>query len=374
MSFKKKILIIIITSLFIIQLIAGAISFYCIFNTRIDWEKFSKNFEFLASFVSSPNKPVEKQEEFKNKDTNELEKLIAKSFTEENKRWSQTITWLKENQKKIKNVKIKSIDDITLTGSMIKNDTIENNKNWIILAHGYQAEASDNITFGKCFYDMGFNILLINQRGYGTSEGEYTTLGYKERLDIKKWIEYIAKTYPDSNIATWGISMGAASVLMACGEDLPKNFKLCIADCSFNSLYDLLTYLSNTMIGIPYLIARYILFGTYIIGKFHGTDIALSVEDYLKKAKVPILFLHGKNDTFVPLNSSKPMYISSNTYNEKHSNEMEEFDFSGHCLSSVINYDRYWNKVKEFTRKHMDFSKFDQLKDEEEEIAENTKK
>ena len=260
---------------------------------------------------------------------------------------------------KLKQVKIKSFDNLLLNGNILINDSVPNNKNWIILSFGYGDNGYGyfNINFAKIFYDLGFNILLIDQRAYGLSEGKYTSLGYKERLDLKKWIDYLVKKYPNCQIATWGVSMGATTVLLACGEDLPNNFKLCIADCPFDSFYDLLKYLSWHMLGFPPFLSSYVLTGMSIIAWFrHGTSIKFSVSNYLKKANVPILFFHGDSDTFVPYTKSKNMYDSYKNYKE-----IVITKYASHCCSVFIDYDNYVKSIKNFTRKFMDFSEFDSL-------------
>ena len=138
----------------------------------------------------------------------------------------------------------------------------------------------DNI---KDFYDLGFNVLIIDERAYGKSEGTYTSLGWKERIDIKDWAWYIAKRFPNSQIVTWGISMGSATVMLSCGEDMPSNFKLCIADCGYNSFYDLLYYLCGHTMGLPSFLTTFILSSTSLIAKLrHKTNIKFSVQNALK--------------------------------------------------------------------------------------------
>lgn len=356
----KKILIISLIILFILQLILGSLAYYCIFNTKIDWEKFSQKFSYLASFVSNPNTPVKKESDKNNYlKHKEIEEILKTQFKKADNRSQGIISWAVNVKNNVEQVKIKSFDNYTLNGNILLNNSVKENKNWVILAFGYGDNGYDlfNFQFVKIFYDLGFNILMIDQRGYGLSEGKYTSLGYKERLDIKEWINFLVDRHPDCQIATWGVSMGAVSVLLACGEDLPSNLKLCIADCPFDSIYDLFKYLSGHMIGLPSFLSTYILNGMCIIARvIHGTSLNFSVENHLKKAKVPILFFHGDEDTFVPYKSSKNMYTSYKNYKK-----IVIAKYAPHCLSVILIYDKYIKHIKDFTRKFMDFNEFDNL-------------
>lgn len=363
-KFFRKILIIILLVLFILQLIIGSIAYYCIFNTKINWDNFCKNFSYLSSFVSNPNTPVGEQlnvDKKTSKEIDKIEEILKKAHNDELRRIQDIKYWLKNIRNNIKQVKIKSFDKLSLNGNIIINDTVKNNKNWIILAFGYGDNGYSifNIAFAKIFSDLGFNVLIIDQRGYGLSDGEYTSLGYKESEDIKQWINYLVEKYPDCQIATWGISMGATSVLLACGCKLPENFKLCIADCPFDSFYGLLKYLSGHMMNVPSILSSYILNGMSTIAWLrHGINIKFSTKNYLEKANVPILFFHGTNDTYVPYSTSKDMYDSYKNYKE-----VILTKYAGHCASSTLDYDGYVKAIKNFTRKFMNFSEFDNLQD-----------
>lgn len=92
--------------------------------------------------------------------------------------------------------------------------------------------------FVKKFYDRGFNVLAVDARAHGESEGTKIGMGWPERMDVIEWIKLILSWDPDARIILHGVSMGAATVLMASGETLPDNVKAVIADCGYTSEWD----------------------------------------------------------------------------------------------------------------------------------------
>jgi pimeloyl-ACP methyl ester carboxylesterase len=131
----------------------------------------------------------------------------------------------------------------------------EPSKKWVILVHGYSG-----LWFGRealAFYQAGFNLLLPDARGHGKSQGTYVGMGWHDRLDIKKWICWLIKQYPESEIVLYGVSMGAASVMMAAGEELPPNVKAAVEDCGYTSAWSVLSYqVPIPSAGFPVFILR----------------------------------------------------------------------------------------------------------------------
>ena len=352
---KKKILLYSLLVFFIsLYILIGNIAYYCVFNTKIDWKAFTKKFSYIASFFSGPNVPIEKQKQNKNKsreEIKEMKKILEKAKEESKIRLKEADIWNKNmiENNMMEKVEITSYDKLKLKGYLYKTEDFENNNKFAILAHGYGANHLCHIENVIDFYNLGFNVLIIDERAYGNSEGDYTSLGWKERVDIKDWVWYIAKKFPNSKIITWGISMGASTVLLSCGEDMPDNFKLCIADCPFNSFYELLYYLCGHTMGLPSLVSKFVLSATSSIAKIrHKTNIKFSVQDSLKKSKVPILFFHGDSDTFIPLEYAKKMYDS---YTQDH--ELVITKYAGHCSSYYIDHENYVNKIKNFCDKYL---------------------
>src|SRR5699024_9481523 len=100
-----------------------------------------------------------------------------------------------------------------------------------------------------CSSDL--NLFTPDLRGHGESGGDYYGFGWHDRLDITDWLDQLVAEYPDAEIVLHGLSMGAATVLMASGEDLPDNVRLIIADSPYTSVYDLFAYQLDRMFHLP---------------------------------------------------------------------------------------------------------------------------
>ncbi len=236
-----------------------------------------------------------------------------------------------------------SVDDKTLYALHYENPS----DIYVIFCHGFTGDPNTDNVFAKRYYDMGYNVILPYSRAHGKSEHKYCTMGYRERLDIVRWTQTIAKMNPDSKIVLHGVSMGSATVMMATGEILPKNVKCCIADCGFTSLYELYAgFLRNI---VPEQIGKIILGSANIVSQlkmsFDFNDA--SPVRFVAKSKTPTLFIHGEKDDFVPFEMQKPLYDAASC--EK---EMLIVPDSAHAISELVNPELYWSTVTNFIDKY----------------------
>ncbi|MBQ8264820.1 MAG: alpha/beta hydrolase [Oscillospiraceae bacterium] len=195
-------------------------------------------------------------------------------------------------------VEIVSYDGLRLRGLYLHNPEA---KGTIILMHGYRMDGYTDFTcVYKKYYDAGFSLLNAFQRAHAESEGDYITYGIKERFDCRDWAEYVADRFgPEHKIVLDGLSMGATTVLMAASLELPENVRGIIADCGFTSPWDQLEHLMRTKYHLPVhplldaadLCAR-------LLGKFSLKGY--STIEAMAKNRLPVLFLHGEADEFVP--------------------------------------------------------------------------
>jgi fermentation-respiration switch protein FrsA (DUF1100 family) len=188
-----------------------------------------------------------------------------------------------------------------------------------ILAHGYNGCAKrDMALLAQMYHEtFGYHVLMPDNRGHGASEGGYIGFGWHDRLDYIKWIHYsIQRVGQDAAIVLHGISMGGATVLMACGEPLPEQVKCVIADCAYTSALDILTYQLKRMYRIPPFPLIHL---TSLLCRLHaGYSFAeASVIEQVGKAKVPMLLIHGDCDTFVPTEMVHRLYERCKGYREK---------------------------------------------------------
>lgn len=226
-------------------------------------------------------------------------------------------------------------------------DAPEKSDVFVISCHGYMGNPTLNKTYIKHFYEMGFNVLLPYLRGHGKSEHNYCTMGWLDRLDIIDWIEYIRDLNPKAKIILHGVSMGAATVMMTTGEELPDNVVCCIEDCGYTTLWDEYSVQLKELYNLPSDIVLNIL--NPIFKMTLGFDIkSASALKQVKKSKTPTLFIHGDKDAFVPFWMNYPLYQNASC-------EKERLVVPGahHAASVYLCPELYWNTVTEFIKKYI---------------------
>ena len=252
--------------------------------------------------------------------------------------------WLEKESNYTENC-IESSDGLKLHSYIVN----QNNKTdkWAIVVHGYGGSGKLMSDRAKYFYEMGYNVLIPDLRGHGKSEGEYIGMGWKDRLDIISWINFIIKDNSNAKIILHGTSMGAATVLMASGENLPSNVKAIVADCGYTSVWDEFSYQLETYLGVP---STYILGVTNIVTKLKaGYSLKeASALDAVKKSTVPILYIHGDSDKFVPYSMMDKLYNATNSPKEKLTVEGAE-----HANSDLTAPFLYWLTINNFLQKYV---------------------
>ncbi|MBE6936797.1 MAG: alpha/beta hydrolase [Ruminococcaceae bacterium] len=177
-----------------------------------------------------------------------------------------------------------------------------------IQCHGYRGTALRDFCGGNHLArELSHNTLVIDQRAHGRSGGTVITFGIRERYDVLAWIDYVnARFGGDTPILLAGVSMGAATVLLAVGLDLPENVRGVIADCPYSSPASIIRRVIRLRhlpvwpaFPLVRLAAR--LFGGFSI--MEG-----DVEAALQRAYVPVLLIHGEEDHFVPCDMSRRLY------------------------------------------------------------------
>lgn len=182
-------------------------------------------------------------------------------------------------------------------------------KKAVICFHGYTGEGlSNHMAIAEYFLKHGYAILLPDARAHGKSEGEYIGFGCLDRKDALGWINWlIQECGEDVEIMLFGTSMGGATVLMTSGLELPGNVKGIVSDCGFTSPKEVFTHVLNNMYHLPAFPA---IQGADIMNKKlagYGMD-ECNAKYEVQKAQVPILFIHGSADTFVPCSMCDEIY------------------------------------------------------------------
>ena len=252
-------------------------------------------------------------------------------------------TWIYDYKDK-EDVFINSFDNLKLHGYILKT---ENSDKWAITVHGYTNKAESMSAMAYKYHSLGYNILMPDLRGHGKSEGSYVGMGWHDRLDIIKWIDLIIRENKDSKILLHGISMGAGTVMMVSGEELPENVKVIIEDCGYTSAKEQLAYNLKTMFKLPsFPILNFCSLITKIKDNYFISEA--SAIKQLQKAKVPILFIHGDKDKFVPFYMLDKLYNACSSKKDK-----LIIKDVGHAKSESLKSDLYWNKVEDFIKPYM---------------------
>ena len=266
--------------------------------------------------------------------------IIYAEYNDENLNDAQK--WLEEKSN-YSDKYIESYDKLQLHSYVVT----QNSNKWAIVVHGYGGSGKLMSDKSKYFYDMGYNVLIPDLRGHGKSEGDYIGMGWKDRLDIISWINFIIKENPNAEIVLHGTSMGAATVLMTSGENLPSNVKAIVADCAYTSAWDEFSYQLETYLKVP---SSYILNVTNMVTKLkagYSLKEASALES-VKKATVPILFIHGDKDKFVPYSMMDKLYDATSSPKEKLT-----IDGGEHANSDLVSPFLYWLTVEDFLNQYV---------------------
>lgn len=217
-----------------------------------------------------------------------------------------------------------------------------------IQCHGYKGNATRDFCGNwKIAREAGRNVLLIDERCHGKSEGHTITFGILERKDVMNWIQYAIQRFGNVPIMLSGVSMGAATVLMVSGLELPENVKAVIADCPYDAPANIIKKVLGKDMGMPVgIVYPLIRLGGMLYGKFNLE--AASPVEAVKQSKVPILVIHGDDDRFVPYEMSCNIHAAAPDKIEFHT-----IHGAGHALNYVTAPEEYKEIVHAFTEKFL---------------------
>ncbi len=261
----------------------------------------------------------------------------------------EKMSFLNENakvleEKQLEVIEIEAVDGTRLVGHLYKN---EKAKRTLIAMHGWRSSwARDYCLISDFLMENDCNVLFAEQRGQGESGGDYMGFGLTERYDCLDWINWVNNTEMEKlPIYLMGISMGATTVLMATGFELPQNVKGVIADCGFTSPNDIWRHVAQNM---------KILYTGFMGGvasaickrKINATPDEYSTILALANCKIPVLFIHGTDDKFVPIEMTYENYKAC-------ASPKSLFIVPGaeHGASYFAAKDEYENQVKQFWSK-----------------------
>lgn len=244
------------------------------------------------------------------------------------------------------NVKIKSDDNLNLNGYYFKND---GSHKWVITLHGYRRDHKDNIVFARKFYEMGYQVLVPDLRACGNSEGNYIGMGWLDRKDVLKWVDWIINQDTQAQIIIHGVSMGAATTMMTSGENTKDNVKLFIEDCGYTSVWDVFSSELKLRFNMPDFPILYTMnYLAKIKAGYKFTDA--SAIKQVAKCQKPMLFIHGTKDNFIPYSMMDKLYQVKPGSNKT----QLTIEDAGHAESVYANPDLYWNSIFSFVNEYVE--------------------
>ena len=283
---------------------------------------------YRMAFYAAPRKPLG-EDEFPLPDGE-----IYESYRDVMIQWVKEIrTWPHED------VSVTSFDGLSLRGKLYEyapGAPIE------LMLHGYRGAAEKDMCGGvrRCFA-VKRSALVVDQRACGTSDGSTITFGVNERRDCLSWVDYMVKRWPDRKIILTGISMGAATVVMAAGEPLPENVIGVLADCGYTTAKEMIQKTIAEMRLPPKLAYPFVKLGAKLYGHFDLEET--SPIEALKTCQVPVIFFHGEADDFVPCDMSRRMHAACPTRSS-----LITVPGAGHGLAYPVDKEGYIRNLMDF--------------------------
>ena len=223
-------------------------------------------------------------------------------------------------------------------------------KKTAVIVHGYTDNAIRMFMIGYLYnHDLQFNTLLPDLQHQGESGGPAIQMGWKDRLDVMQWMHVANHIYGDSTqMVVHGISMGGATTMMVAGEEQPKFVRCFVEDCGYTSVWDEFSHELKSSFHLPKFPLMYTT--SWLCEQKYGWNFkeASSLKQ-VEKAKLPMFFIHGDKDTYVPTWMVYPLY-------EAKSDPKELWIVPGatHAVSYKENKTEYTNRVKNFVDKYIE--------------------
>lgn len=259
------------------------------------------------------------------------------------KPWTDSLN----NVKAIHDTTIINSEGLKLNGYYIKST--KPTRKTAILIHGYKDCAYSMMPIAYIYsHELGYNVLLPDLQYHGKSEGKAVTMGWKDRKDILLWAK-LANTLFGNNteIVVHGISMGGATTMMVSGEKLPPYIKCFVDDCGYTSVWDEFNYEIKEMFGLPTFPLMYS--SSAICKLLYGWSFGeASALNQVAKCKLPMLFIHGSADDYVPTRMVYPLYKA-----KPQPKEIWIVKGAPHAKSFQLNQKAYIKKVAQFTGKYI---------------------
>lgn len=251
--------------------------------------------------------------------------------------------WMRQVEAmEVRELTITSFDGLKLCGSFYeyeKGAPIE------IMFHGYRGNGNRDLSGGVVrAFKQGRSALIVDHRASGRSEGRVVTFGINESRDCIRWARCVTEEIdPDARIILTGISMGAATVMIAAGsEELPENVVAVLADCGYTSAKDIIKNTMKDMKLPPDLLYPFARLGGWLFGHFDIDET--SPIEAMGRCKVPVIFIHGDADGFVPYEMSVQNFEACASENKK----LVAIHGAAHGVAYPTDPEKYLAEIGEF--------------------------
>lgn len=253
------------------------------------------------------------------------------------------VDWFHEVQPQ--SLTITSFDGISLAAWYVP---AKNARGTVICMHGYHGSPMGDFSLAvRFFHDHNWNVLLPHERAHGESGGTYLTFGVREKVDCRDWAKLIAeKNGAYLPIVLYGISMGCATVIASTELALPKNIACILADCGYTSPHAEIAHVLKTSYHLP--LFPVLTIADILVRIKAGFKLkAFSTIDILKKNTIPVLFIHGGADDFVPTAMSHQNYAACIAPKELHIVQN-----APHAINFALGGDECKRVIAAFIKKH----------------------
>lgn len=219
---------------------------------------------------------------------------------------------------------------------------------WVLLLHGYTGWKEEMFSIAYRYYQMGYQILCPDMRCSGESEGDFIGMGWIDRKDNLLWLDYIIDQDEDARIVIQGQSMGAACALMMTGEELPEQVKAVVSDCAYSDVYSIFQKQIKEWFNLP---AFPVIDGANLVLQLRGgyNIKQASALEAVKESRLPILFIHGVEDAFIPVKMTEELYEAANC--EK---ELLLVEGAGHAQSQDKDPDTFYGTIFSFLTNYIE--------------------
>ncbi len=260
---------------------------------------------------------------------------------DEREQWFNSLTFTE--------VSVENADGEALTAYFLPSATPSDR--YVFCAPGFKTTAKRQFRFiTKFFHEQNINVFMIDHRASGQSEGRYISFGVKEYRDALQWLHFMREHFgTDIKIMLYGVSMGGATVNNMCGDaSLPDNVKFAVSDCSFTSPWELFIYSLKKAHWPVFPLLQGIDSYNKLLAGFSFRDCPTPLES-VAHSHVPVLFVHGKRDNFVPVEMAQPLFDSCSAPDK----ELFIIDEASHCTCHLKRPEEYQQKIIDRINKYM---------------------